>query len=115
MDPLLELVGIPYKLKGRTPEDGFDCWGLVLWANKLRGINLSENPLGWRDRGAILQEVKDYKRHDILCLGYKGEQVEHVGVAINGTDFIHAGAQYGGVVCDVIRRYPMQCVARLDK
>ena len=31
MTDINELIGLPWKRGGRNPEEGFDCWGFLLW------------------------------------------------------------------------------------
>lgn len=122
MDWLLDLVGVHYKDDGRRPEEGLDCYGLVLWVTKQRGVRLIETPLesrdylrvlpndyevGWKPCGQILQRNSTIQRYDILCFANRNMEglVDHLGIAINGNDFIHAAKAFKTVVCDRIQRH----------
>lgn len=34
---LKKLIGLPYKVNGRNPDDGFDCYGLAWWIRRQIG------------------------------------------------------------------------------
>ncbi len=122
MDWLLDLVGIRYKDDGRMPDKGLDCYGLALWVARQRGVNLIETPLesrdylrvlprnyeiGWKPYGKILKRNSIIQRYDILCFANRNIEglVDHLGVAINDNDFIHAAKAFKTVVCDRIKKH----------
>ena len=41
-DFINKYISVPYVVPGRSPEEGFDCWGLVYYYYKVvLGINLN--------------------------------------------------------------------------
>lgn len=94
------LIGRPYASGGMGPEE-FDCYGLVrhVWKEAL-GVNLPEKCIGWRRYGDVLDWPVEIDPYDILMFMELEENiVNHIGVAISKTDFLHAGRIFGGVVC----------------
>jgi len=124
VDRLASLVGTPYADGGKSPETGFDCWGLILYATKLEGRPLPDDIFTWSARGSFmrlyyrsirLKEGERPSRLDILCFAHGNSLglVDHLGIGISETDFIHADKKCGSVVCEPIRRHKMKAVLRL--
>ena len=113
-DRLLELVGLPYADNGRDPATGFDCFGLALYATRAEGIDLPDNVLSWRRAGRVIRGELRPRRLDWLCFADRNPfgLIDHVGVALNEFEFIHAGRSFGGVVCDRITRYRPKAIIR---
>lgn len=113
------LVGIPFVDGGRTPEEGFDCWGLVRYLYHLRGVELPLYLIDPRDRKAVSAEMADAAaKHwqrveqpligDVVLLELAEGVPNHVGMYIGGEDFIHA---YGAsVVIDRLRHWQSRIV-----
>ncbi len=118
MDWLIELVGKGYSAEGRTPDEGFCCSGLVHWIQTQRGIKLSDSALGWGKTGTIHRPGEDVQRYDMLCFVTDNDEglVDHLGVAVDGLNFIHAGRIYGGVVCQPLAKYRfgLEAVVRFE-
>ena len=112
-DWLIDLVGLPYLTAGRKPDTGFDCFGMVRWVLAQRGFEMSENVIGWRKTGRRLGPDESIRRYDVLCFAARNNNgfVDHVGVAVNENNFIHAGSMFNGVVCDRLGRYSGQLKA----
>ena len=107
MDFMEELVGIPYKDGGLSPEEGMDCWGLVRWVIE-RGlrIKLPEKPIAWRRHGRVLPfSLAAVQRYDILFFSDDLGIVAHIGIANSPTDFTHANQYCCSVVCEPINKY----------
>ena len=108
MDFMQSLIGIPYKDGGASPEEGFDCYGLVRFVvREGLGISLPESTIGWRKYGEIIEgRPKDVRRYDLLffCL-LVPDVVTHVGIANDHKDFTHAGSMFRAVVCEPISKY----------
>ena len=101
------LVGIPYK-KGGMSESGFGCYGLVRYvAREEIGINLPEKPIGWRRHGKLLGKDTEIESLDVIffCMANDYGLTDHIGIAVSGTEFIHASGPAGSVVQEPIRRY----------
>lgn len=83
-------IGIPYQWGGTSPDEGFDCSGLVMAVYQLNGFNLprtSRNQFasgGPVDRHAL-------QKGDLVFFSFtKKGVVSHVGMYIGDNAFIHA-------------------------
>ena len=103
-----DLIGIPYKDGGLSPEEGFDCYGLVYWVlTTQRGMTLPTKPPSaarwpeyvkiYRPRPPVIETFDVLLFSEILP-----GLINHIAIAISPSDFIHTGPQYGGVVCQPI-------------
>ena len=108
MDFMEALIGIPYKDGGASPEEGFDCYGLVRWIVRAGlGVVLPQNTIGWRHYGEIIEgRPKEIRRYDLLffCPTIP-DVVTHVGIANDAANFTHADHRFGAVVCEPISKY----------
>lgn len=114
---MIDLVGIPYKDGGLTPEEGFDCYGLVRWVLNIElGLLLPEtppSPVVWGRYVKIFrqQPLPAFKKYDVTAFAEVIPALaNHVGVLVSPRDFLHAGAIYGGVVCENIGRWRSRVV-----
>lgn len=64
-----DLLNVPYKEHGRTKEEGFDCYGLVLECAKRNGTPLKD--AFYRSTDVSSQCVNDY-----ICNGINLEKIE---------------------------------------
>ena len=108
MDFMQQLVGRLYKDGGSSPDEGFDCYGLVRWVvREGLGIILPETTIGWRRYGEIIEgRPKEIRRYDLLffCPTIP-DVVTHVGIASDGSNFIHADRRFMAVVCEPVSKY----------
>jgi cell wall-associated NlpC family hydrolase len=103
---LKKYLSIPYKLNGRTPEEGLDCWGLVVCIFKDLGISLpagdgySKPGNDWYKRDPLryhrfLQKIGEPvlgepQPYDIIYFTLIGNHiVSHTGVMLDNNTFIH--------------------------
>ena len=108
MDFLQELVGIPYKDGGASPEEGFDCKSLVRWViHRGLGILLPENTVAWRKHCEIIEgRPAAIRRYDIVMFcPIIPDVVTHIAVANDHRDFTHADHRFMAVVCEPISKY----------
>ena len=95
-----DYVGIPYKLTGRTREDGLDCWGLVRLIHQEQfGIELpsfSEEDHSAENVREVMASQRenwvhtdDPKIGDVILLRVLGS-ASHVGLYLGDKQFIHA-------------------------
>ena len=109
MDLLLSLVGKLYKPEGRTPEEGFDCYGLVRWVLKENGfVELPVDRMKFlaaRHYAEIIDYPTEVNRFDVLFCAMEAPVVDHLGIAISPADFIHGAHVFGAVVCEPICKY----------
>jgi cell wall-associated NlpC family hydrolase len=83
-------IGIPYQWGGTSPEEGFDCSGLVMAVYQLNGFNL---PRTSRDQFASGKPVarRALKKGDLVFFSFaKKGVVSHVGMYTGSDAFIHA-------------------------
>ncbi len=83
-------IGIPYQWGGTSPDEGFDCSGLVMAVYQLNGFNL---PRSSRDQFASGRPVdRDTMQKGDLVFFYfvKQNDVSHVGMYTGDDAFIHA-------------------------
>ena len=106
-----DLIGVPFKDKGRSMEDGFDCYGLVKEVYKRYGYNIPEydSYAHYNDTCRINElisgNVKNYPWKEIKepkapCLiairfGSPDGVVNHTAVYIGGDRFIHTRERIG--------------------
>ena len=83
-------IGLPYRLGGSSPEEGFDCSGLAMAVYQLNGLNL---PRSSREQYASGEPVerKELSKGDLVFFKISwGRKVSHVGVYAGDGKFIHA-------------------------
>jgi cell wall-associated NlpC family hydrolase len=93
----LTLQGAPYHYGSANPQDGFDCSGFVYHVYQQHGIHL---PRRTEDMANQLTPVEKDALHsgDLLFFDTNGETFSHVGLYINGDNFIHASSSKTGKV-----------------
>ncbi|MES9873244.1 MAG: C40 family peptidase [Candidatus Sedimenticola sp. 6PFRAG7] len=89
------MIGKPYRYGGTTPEQGFDCSGLVQFSHNQAGIRVP------RTAAQQLQNAKsvDFNRlqpGDLLFFRINGKPT-HVTIYLGGGEFIHAPSSGGRV------------------
>ena len=90
--------GCEYQYGGETPEEGFDCSGLVYHVYGTFGYPMERVADRQAKQG---QEVsaEELIPGDILCFYTSGKYVGHVGIYVGNNHYIHAmGEAYGVVV-----------------
>lgn len=88
-------LGIQYKWGGESPENGFDCSGLMQYAYKVTGIDIPRT---------VVQQIEatyEIFEHELkpgdLAFYKTGRYDRHVGIYIGNGEFIHAGSGSGKV------------------
>jgi len=77
------LVGIPYKYAGETPEQGFDCSGFVMYVYKSIGIELPHNAQMQSQLKGKTLTLEEAKPGDLIFFGSKnstGWSTQHAGI-----------------------------------
>lgn len=103
----LALVGLSFRLRGRSPETGLDCVGLVLVAAERAGLRVSEPP-GYRLHGTSRARAEamllrnglapvDHETPGDILLVESGPLQLHLMVRA-GRGHVHAHAGLGRVV-----------------
>lgn len=93
----LSLQGAPYLYGSDNPQDGFDCSGFVYHVYQRQGVNL---PRRTEDMANQLTPIEKDAMHsgDLLFFDTNGNTFSHVGLYINGDNFIHASSSKTGKV-----------------
>jgi cell wall-associated NlpC family hydrolase len=87
----LSLLGTPYRWGGTTPENGFDCSGLVgyVFRNNL-GIELPRISRDMAKVGELIRDRDALAEGDLVFFSRAGKHVDHVGIYIGNGQFLHA-------------------------
>lgn len=93
----LSLEGMPYRYGKATPEEGFDCSGLVFHVYQQQGITLPRTSLAMAER---LPEVELAAREpgDLLFFQISDKAHAHVALYLGHEAFIHASSSATGKV-----------------
>lgn len=93
----LEMLGVHYRRGGSSPENGFDCSGLVqhVVQNAL-GLNL---PRTAREMAKVGERVplSDLKPGDLVFFNTMRRAFSHVGIYLGDNRFVHAPSTGGEV------------------
>jgi len=101
----LGLVDTPYRYGGNTPQGGFDCSGLIVYAfQRAAGVRLPRTVAGIARAG---QRVRaDAVRSGDLVLFDTAGPFTHAGIYVGDDRFVHAPSAGGQVRLDgVLARY----------
>ena len=91
----LAQVGTPYLWGGETPQDGFDCSGLVQYAYAHAGLDLPRTAQTQHDAGPLLPADAEPAAGDLVFFGDDLTHIHHVGIALGQgrmVDAPHTGA-----------------------
>lgn len=97
---ITDWTGVTYKLGGNDKK-GIDCSGFsLILAKEIYGISL---PRRSRDQAEAVKEkpLSKLKEGDLIFFSFGGNEVDHVGVYLNGDFFVHASTIRGVVVDDL--------------
>ncbi len=85
------MMGVPYTWGGETPEEGFDCSGLVQWAYAKAGISLPRvTDQQFVAPGGVAVKRGDLRPGDLVFFRDSTGYVHHVGMSLGGDRFIGA-------------------------
>jgi cell wall-associated NlpC family hydrolase len=86
-------IGTPYVYGGASPQSGFDCSGLVIWAYGLAGVVVPRVANDqWHDEPHVA--LSDLVPGDLVFFG-SGDYADHVGIYIGNSAMVDA--PYTGV------------------
>ena len=94
----MQYLGYPYVWAGMSPETGFDCSGLVNYVYSQHGYSLHRVAQDIYSYDGQSVPQSDLQPGDILCFGYSGSSIDHVGIYIGNDQFIHASTYTTGVI-----------------
>lgn len=120
MIELRDLIGVKYKVHGRTKEEGFDCYGLVMEVMRRCGKEMPDLPysdtstkenqtnapliIDMVTKGLDMKKIDEREKYCLVTLGFSGRLTSHVGVYIGGGDIIHC-LEGVGVCIEKLARY----------
>jgi len=86
IDAAYSVIGVPYQFGGSSPESGFDCSGLTMWAWSHAGVSL---PHSSAMQYAVLPHVaqSDLQPGDLV---FFYSPIHHVGLYVGGSRMIDA-------------------------
>lgn len=83
-------IGVPYKLGGGTPKEGFDCSGLVQYVYARHGVKLPRSSAEQVKKGRKVRKANLQPGDLVFFATGKRGRVSHVGIYIGNDKFIHA-------------------------
>ncbi len=81
-------VGRPYCYGGASPQQGFDCSGLVYWCYAKNGVKVPRRTTGQMRVGCPV-DLDERKPGDILVFRIRGNNM-HTGLYAGNNTFIHS-------------------------
>jgi len=106
------MVGEPYILGGTSPQNGFDCSGLVSFVLSRVQLPLPRRAYQQALIGAPIGRDR-LQPGDLLTFGAHNK-VSHVGIYIGGGEFVHASSVAGRVVVSPLDRAPSRLIRPLS-
>lgn len=106
-DFALQYVGLPYAAAGRDPGTGFDCSGFTWYVvMNVLGIDIGGSPEGQVGFGSPV-DYGAWQPGDLVFFANTfREGISHVGIAIGGSQMVHAENESTGVtVSDITSDY----------
>ena len=99
----LAQLGVPYSNGGNTPEEGFDCSGLVNYVYKqATGLALPRTTFALFKVGRVVEE-EGLKPGDLVFYNTLSRAYSHVGIYLGEERFIHAPSSGGVVRIELMR------------
>lgn len=97
----IKYKGIQYRAGGTTAK-GLDCSGLVYLASQDIGLKLPHHALEMARYGQIVPTKGRLRKGDFVFFKGKGRRlINHVGIMINHTEFIHVSSSNGCVITSI--------------
>ncbi len=102
----LQLQGSPYVLGGASPEEGFDCSGLVYYVYQQHGIDLPRDAVS-QANALPMVDIDQRQPGDLVFFNIGAKRHSHVGIYVGEEKFVHAPSARRGkvVVSDLNRPY----------
>lgn len=93
----LSLVGTPYRYGQSSRSEGFDCSGFVHHVYARQGIQLPRTAVGMA-ASLPMAGLNELRSGDLLFFNTNGNAYSHVGLYVQGDEFVHASSQKTGKV-----------------
>jgi cell wall-associated NlpC family hydrolase len=87
VDTALAQLGVPYRYGGSTPQQGFDCSGLVQYSYTAAGVKIPRTSRAQLEATAPVP-LSDAQPGDLVF--FQGPQYSHVGIYLGAGRFVHA-------------------------
>ncbi len=92
-----QYIGLPYKVSGKTPAEGFDCSGFTNFVFNENGYFI-KGPSQELGNMGVLKQQNELKPGDLVFFG-KDNKINHVGIvtknSLSQTHFIHSSTSQG--------------------
>ena len=124
-----DLVGCPYKVHGRSKEEGFDCYGIDIEVLKRGGIDIPdidyEHPEEYESvflemlKRVEYRKVNKPKKLTVIVFKVRGEPT-HTGIYLGEGLFIHSTKNVG-VIIEPLHRWEKrvegyyECISKDNK
>jgi probable lipoprotein NlpC len=97
---ITEWSGVKYQLGG-LDKRGIDCSGFSYLLE--RDIYGKQLPRRSRDQAGVIKtkDLSQLKEGDLIFFSFGGKEIDHVGVYLNGSSFVHASPSRGIIVDDL--------------
>ena len=82
-------LGVDYKYGGKSPDEGFDCSGLVYYSFRQAGVSLPRTAMG-QYRYTRPVKKSHLRRGDLVFFRIYRSRISHVGIYLGNKRFIHA-------------------------
>ena len=106
-----QFVGYNYLYGAESPEEGFDCSGLVWYVYQQFGYELNRTAAAQAKNGVHV-ELDAIEPGDILCFYNQGSYIGHCGIYIGGGNYVHAQDSATGVVISPLSERTCKIEAR---
>jgi len=106
-----QYVGYNYLYGAESPEEGFDCSGLVYYVYQQFGHELHRTAAAQATNGVHV-ELDALEPGDILCFYNQGSYIGHCGIYIGGGEYVHAQDSATGVVISPLSERSCRIEAR---
>lgn len=86
----LKFLGVKYRYGGGSPNTGFDCSGLVVYAaEKSLGLQLPRSSRAIAGEGESIKR-NELRKGDLVFFNTRGHRFSHVGIYLGDQKFVHA-------------------------
>ena len=90
VDTARSMLGTRYRYGGSSPEEGFDCSGLVVYSYRRGGVTGLPRSAAGLARRSTSVSLNALRPGDLLFFRLSGSKVSHVAVYEGNRSFIHA-------------------------
>ena len=86
----MKFLGVKYRYGGGSPNTGFDCSGLVVYAaEKSLGLKLPRQSASIAKQGESVKR-SELQQGDLVFFNTRGHRFSHVGIYLGDQKFVHA-------------------------